>query len=105
MPGTPPATSIDATGSVDANVQPSPALEMHDQDITNGGSALATTDSVVDPPDTSALGTSGRPQRRGAHSRFDIAELKRCTCDQDAEIYPGSGVIRCKNAKCVTKWV
>ena len=74
--------------------------------------ALESTDNVelaadvLNPPDIPAgVGMSGQPQCRGAHSRFDLTELKKCTCDQDAEKYPEGGIIQCKNAKCVTKWV
>ena len=74
------------------------ALEPHD----NVGLAA---DALNTPNVPAGIGASGRPQRRGAHLRFDLTELKKCTCDQDAEKYPEGGIIQCKNTKCVTKWV
>lgn len=52
------------------------------------------------------LPSSGRPQRRTNQTRFNLDELRKCTCDVNAEVHPGDGgVIQCKNAACITKWV
>ena len=74
---------------------------------------------IISALDTSALGavhlshlqtshiltSSGRPQRRTNQTRFNLDELRKCTCDVNAEIHPDGGVIQCKNPACVTKWV
>ncbi|KAF8954983.1 hypothetical protein BDZ97DRAFT_1765563 [Flammula alnicola] len=55
-------------------------------------------------PQVPILGPSGRPERRTFHSRFNLAELEKCTCGKDAEVHPDGGTIQCKNTKCVIKW-
>lgn len=69
----------------------------------DNASAVAAPTTV--PQTSDILPLSGRPQRRTNQTRFNLDELRKCTCDVNAEVHPDGGVIQCKNTTCVTKWV
>ncbi len=89
-------TQNDAAPSVLTDAAP------QDPDPTSGA---VPSSASMEVPHAPIIGPSGRPQRRSNQSRFNLDELRKCTCDVNAEMHPEGGIIQCKNTTCVTKWV
>ncbi len=70
--------------------------------LDNASAAAAPT---TVPQTSHIIPSSGRPQRRTNQTRFNLDELRKCTCDVNAEVHPDGGVIQCKSAAFVTNWV